>query len=149
MSEEIKRVVRRLFDDVWNGRNLDAIPEIYSPDFVAHYRPPVDFGKGLEGLRDMLKRVWTGFPDYHEEVHQMVAEGDYVAAWYTITGTNEGPFGPFEPTGERIEVDEMAIFKVCDGKVVEQRGIIEILPMLQQLGVVPTMPGGEGPLGDS
>jgi predicted ester cyclase len=145
MSEENKAILRRLFDEVWNGRNLNAIPEIYSPDFVAHYPPPVDFGEGLEGLRATLDLVWGAFPDYHEEVHQMVAEGDYVSAWYTITGTHEGQFGPAEPTGKRIEVDEIAIFKLRDGKVVGQRGVIDTLSMLQQLGVLPPLPGAEEP----
>jgi len=145
MSEKNKAVVKRLFDEVWNGGNLEAIPEIYANDFVAHYRPPIDFGDGLDGLRDVVERARTTFPDYHEEVRQMVAEGDYVAVWCTITGTNEGPLGPFKPTGKKIEIDEMAIFKIRDGKIVEQRGVVDLLPMMRQLGVSSMLTGDGKP----
>ena len=139
MTEQNKAVVRRLFDEVWNRGNLGVIPELYGTDFVAHYRPPTDFGEGLEGVRAIVRRVRTAFPDYHEEVRLMIAEGEYVVVWFTITGTNEGNLGDSPPTGRRIEIEEIAIFRLRDGKVVEQRGIPERLLLLQQLGLLSTL----------
>ena len=37
--EQHKRTVGRLFDDIWNGRRLELIPELYTPDVIADYRP--------------------------------------------------------------------------------------------------------------
>jgi steroid delta-isomerase-like uncharacterized protein len=144
MTEQNKAVVRRLFDEVWNRGNLGVIPEIYGTDFVAHYRPPVDFGEGLDGVRAVVQRTRTAFPDYHEEVHLMIAEGEFVAAWFTITGTHEGNLGDAPPTGKRFEIEEIAIFRLRDGKVVEQRGIPESWLSRQQLGL-PSMLTQERP----
>jgi ketosteroid isomerase-like protein len=137
MTEQNKAVVRRLFDEVWNRGNLGVIPELYGTDFVAHYRPPTDFGEGLEGVRS--SGACGPFPDYHEEVRLMIAEGEYVVVWFTITGTNEGNLGDSPPTGKRIEAEEIAIFRLRDGKVVEQRGIPERLLLLKQLGLLSTL----------
>jgi hypothetical protein len=42
---------------------VDNIPEIYSPDFIAYYQPPIDFGKGLDGVRSLIHRTRLAFPD--------------------------------------------------------------------------------------
>jgi hypothetical protein len=42
---------------------------------------------GFEGIKDMVRRAWTTFPDYHEELEELVAEGDTVVARFMITGT--------------------------------------------------------------
>ena len=139
MTEQNKAVVRRLFDEVWNGGNLDVIPELYGTDFVAHYRPPVDFGEGLDGVRAAVQRMRTAFPDYHEEVRLLIAEGEFVVAWFTVTGTHEGDLGHAPPTGKRFEIEEIAIFRLRDGKVVEQRGIPESWLLRQQLGLLSTL----------
>src|SRR5262245_37194204 len=109
-----------------------------------NYRPPTDFGAGREGVRALVQRMRTAFPDYHEEVRCMLAEGEFVAAWYTLTGTHQGPLeapalGCLPPTGKPFAVEEIAIFRVRDGKVVEQRGVVEVLPLLQQLGLLATL----------
>jgi hypothetical protein len=61
MTEQNKAVVRRLFDEVWNGGKLEAIPELYGPDFVAHYRPPTDFGESAKlcGARALFRYFIT------------------------------------------------------------------------------------------
>ena len=53
----------------------------------------------------------------HEVVH-MVAEGDLVGMWAVYRGTPQGMFGPFETTGEPIELDMGAVHRIVDGKIV-------------------------------
>jgi predicted ester cyclase len=42
----------------------------------------------------MVEGAWTAFPDYHEEVHELIAEGDRVVVHLTISGTQQGQWGP-------------------------------------------------------
>lgn len=140
-TEENKVVVRRLFDEVWNTGRLDKLEELYSPDFVADYRPYAPLRTGHEGIKDMVRRAWTTFPDYHEELEELVAEGDTVVARFTITGTQRGQWGPIPPTGKQLRFEEIVILRLVNGKVVGQRGLVDNLNALRQLGVVPTPPG--------
>ena len=140
-TEENKAIVRRLFDEVWNTGKLDKIEELYSPDFVADYRPYSPLHTGLEGIKEMVRRARTTFPDYHEELEDLVAEGDKVVARFLITGTQQGHCGPIPPTGKKLSFEEIVILRIVNGKVVGQRGIVDNLNALRQLGVVPTPAG--------
>ena len=137
MSDQNKRLVREITDIIWNGRGVDRIPEFYAPDFVADYRPYA-LREGYEGIRAMVEGAWTAFPDYHEEVHELIAEGDRVVLHLTISGTQKGQWGPLPATGKRAEFDEIVILQIRDGKVLRQRGVVDNLSALRQLGVVPT-----------
>ena len=46
--------------------------------------------------------------------------------------------GALPATGKRLQFDEIVILQIRDGKVLRQRGIVDNLSALRQLGVVPT-----------
>ena len=137
MSEENKRLVREVTEVIWNRRGVDHIPEFYAADFVGDYRPYA-LRQGHKGVRAMVEGAWTAFPDYHEEVHELIAEGDRVVVHLTISGTQQGQWGPLPATGKRAEFDEIVILQIRDGKVVRQRGVVDNLSALRQLGAVPS-----------
>jgi predicted ester cyclase len=138
MSDANKRLAREITEVIWNGRGLDRIPEFYTADFVADYRPYAPLRQGHEGIRRMIESAWTAFPDYHEELHELIAEGDRVVARFTISGTQHGQWGPLPPTGRRAAFEEIVILRIRDGKVHRQRGIVDNLSALRQLGVLPS-----------
>ena len=143
MIDDNKRTVRRLFDEVWNGRRYDVIDELYSPDFVADYRPYAPLREGSDSVRGMVERAWSTMPDYHEELLGMVAEGDMVAVHLRISGTQLGDWGPLPPTGKYLEFDEMILLTFdAEGRVVHQRGIVDNLSALRQAGFAPTPSAG-------
>jgi predicted ester cyclase len=132
-----KAIVRELTEHIWNRCELDRIPEFYSLDYVADYRPYAPLRRGHAAIRGMVERAWQAFPDYHEELHTLVAEGSLVVARFTITGTQSGPWGVLPPTGRRVAFDEIVILELDDGKVVGQSGVVDNLLALRQLVVLP------------
>lgn len=86
----------------------------------------------------MVERAWAAFPDYHEELHELIAEGPFVVARFTISGTQTGQWGILPPTGKRVSFEEILILELRDGRVVRQRGIPDNLAALRQLGVLPS-----------
>ena len=75
MYEENKALARRLFEEVWNKGNLDAIDEIYAPDIVNHTLPP-GIPQGIEGNKMFTKMYLTAFPDTKMTIDLQIAEGD-------------------------------------------------------------------------
>jgi len=138
MSEANKTLVREITEVIWNSRRLDQIHHFYSADFVADYRPHAPLREGHDGIRGMLERAWAAFPDYHEELHELIAEGDRVVAWFTISGTQHGQWGLLPPSGKRVRFDEIVILEIREGKVHRQRGVVDNLAALRQLGVLPS-----------
>ena len=137
-AERNKRVVQRLFDEIWNGRNLDVIEELYSDSFVADYRPYAPLRHGHDGVRTMVGGALAAFPDYHEQMLAVCAEGDTVAVHLRITGTHLGTWGPLAPTGRLLQFEEMLWLTFDErGLVTHQRGIVDNLLALRQTGVLP------------
>ena len=133
-----RAVVRRLHE-IWNTGDVAAVDEVYDPDFVGHFPPSSHLPerRGRDGAREGITRVRQAFPDWHEAVEDMVTEGGKVVTRYTSTGTHRGAFRGLAPTGTKITVPEISIYRVARGKVVEQWCLLDELGRLQQLGATP------------
>jgi len=139
------RVIVRRLHDAWNTGDLAAVDEIYAEDFVGHFPPSSHLPdrRGREGAREGIRRAKIAFPDWHEAVEAMVTEGNLVATRYTSTGTHLGEFRGLPglaPTGRKITVPEISIYRVAGGKVAEQWCLLDELGRLQQLGATVTGP---------
>jgi hypothetical protein len=71
-TEDNKQAVRRFYQDLVNGRDLDAVDELLTPDGVDH-----TFGsQNPEQAKQFFGMVHQAFPDLRVEVHDVIAEGD-------------------------------------------------------------------------
>lgn len=132
-----KEIVQRWINDGYNAGDLDVLRESVTEDVVFHGQPGVE--GALEGREEYLD--WAGgiakaLPDQKIEIHEMVSEGDRVAARVTLTATHEGPLGDIPPTGESFEVDALALIHTEDGQIAEKWFRLDELGMMRQLGLV-------------
>jgi len=130
-------VVRRYVEEGYNEKDPAVLQETMTEDVVVHglvgRDGPVE---GLDAYTEYAGELMGAFPDVHGEIHEVVTSGDRVTARWTLAGTHEGPMFGIEPTGESIEVDGMALFRMEDGKIAEKRYRQDDLGMLEQLGLV-------------
>jgi len=131
--ERNKHLVRKMNVEVWNKGNLEIMDELYSPDFVWHFLPTGSETIGLDSLREHVRDHREAFPDWTEEIKHIVAEGDFVVIHFVSRGTNEGSFLGNPPTGKQIQINEMSIFRIADGKIAEQWLLPDIFSMQRQL----------------
>jgi steroid delta-isomerase-like uncharacterized protein len=136
-----REIVRRLFEAV-NAGDLEGVLALIGDEMVVHTAVP-GIEPGREGFRGFMTVFFTAFPEQRTEVHALVAEGDLVSALHTHHATNLGPFAGMPPTGKRISVDGLELFRVRDGKIVEMWHHDDLLGLMQQLGAVPA-PGAPG-----
>ncbi len=139
-AEENKVLLQRGYEQIFNQGNLDQIEEFVSTDLVDHEAPPpgMEGLEGIEVLRQFVRVFRDAFPDLQFTAEDMIAEGDKVAARYTMRGTHQGELMGIPPTGNRIEVTGIDIVRFEGGKMVEHWGNSDELGMMQQLGVIPT-----------
>lgn len=128
-----KQLVRQMNAEVWNKANLDAIDGLYTADFVLHFLPDGSDTRGLEGLREHVRELHEAFPDWSEDIKGIVAERDMVVIHYVSSGTNQGQWLGKPPTGNRVQVNEMSIFRIEDGRIAEQWLLPDMASMQQQL----------------
>jgi len=131
--ESNKRLVRQMNAEVWNKTNLDIVDKLYTPDFVLHFLPDGSELRGIDSLREHIREHRKAFPDWSEDIKRIVAERDLVVIQYVSTGTNQGRWLGNSPTGRRIQINEVSIFRIKDGRIAEQWLLPDLLSMQQQL----------------
>ena len=139
LVEENKSVVRRWVDEVVNGRNLDVADEILSADFGSPRGNRQEF-------KQLTAYIHTAFPDFHRAIDELIGEGDKVVVRWTNRGTHTGgEYLGLPATGKQLEGPGVSIFRIVDGKIVEQWGVFDRLALRQQLGftLVPPQEQGE------
>jgi predicted ester cyclase len=123
MSEQNKAVVRRLVEEVLNAGQMEVIDELYAPALV-------------EEARAWIAPFRASFPDVHMEIIDLIAEDDSVVGRFTCSGTHFSEWLGHAPTGRRFEAaDEVSIYRIDDGRIVETWGIEDNLSRLEQLGL--------------
>ena len=131
------RLVQRAFDSMSGGPDqfLADHGEIYSDDLVAHFpgMPPIT----IETHRQFGLSTYEACPDLVRPVEDIVATVDKAVVRWTSTGTHLGPYFGHPPTGNRLSTSGITIFRIADGKVVEEWIQSDMLGLLQQAGVMP------------
>jgi steroid delta-isomerase-like uncharacterized protein len=136
---ENKALVVRYFEEVYNGRNLDAVDELLADDFGRDN--PARPHENVPGNEDDVERVraWlTDFPDLVIMIDDVVAEGDRVAVRTTWSGTQEdAPDSWNAPaTGRPAEWTTMVFYRVECGQLRENWVAADFLTQLRQLGII-------------
>ena len=135
-TEENKAILHRFFEEVFHQKNPAALEQFFAPDMVENNLPP----EGIEAHQHFLSLYFNAFPDLTVTVEDMVAEGDKVATRGLFTGTHRGVFMGVPPTGKEVSVKYMDAWRVENGKAVENWVRLDLLDLMQQLGVVPAPP---------
>ena len=141
---EMKDAIIRLYDES-NRKNLDVFAELFAPDFVNYGGAGFSDLHGADAFRDLYVGYLQTFPDMEFIVEDMIAEGNMIGLRATMTGTHEGNFmGIAPPTGRKISWSGMSISTFNDQGQMDQRWQeIDGMSLMQQLGVIPTPPGGD------
>ena len=96
--------------------------------------PPVT----IEMHRQFGLSTYEAFPDLIRPVEDIVATEEKAVVRWTSAGTHLGLSFGHPPTGNRLSTSGITIFRIADGKVVEEWIQSDMLGLLQQAGVMPT-----------
>ena len=98
VTEENKAMVRRMVEAINEGTEAEFVEKAFAP-------------RAARRVGRLFAEFRSAFPDWREEVVQLVAEGDTVAGHFRCSGTHLGEFlGEFlgeAPTGKRMDVQEV------------------------------------------
>ena len=136
MSANEHRAVVQAFFDAANAKDIAGISDLLAEDARIHTPIPVT-ASGRAGFLELLDILISAVPDHQVEVHDLVAEGDRVAARHTHRGTHRGELMGIPPTGVSVEVPGIEMFRVENGRIAEFWHMDDLLALLQQIGAVP------------
>lgn len=137
-----KAVVRHVFDDILGQGRVDEFEHIYHPQFRAH-------GPTRSADRAEDREASTGWrvavPDLTMEVLCMVGECDMVAVHWSASGTNTGAAMGLPGNGATLEgLWGTTIFRLDDGRILEEWTVFDLYRMLDQAGLLGAPPTAGG-----
>ena len=133
--ERNKTIVREFIDALYTRGDLSAVDRYLAEDYVDH-NPPMGVSPDREGWRTAGGMIRAACPDWHSDLHRLVAEGDIVAEHFTASGTHLGTLLGVPPTGRTLTLHGVNIFRIADGLVAERWAQLDDLGMMTALGVV-------------
>jgi steroid delta-isomerase-like uncharacterized protein len=128
-------VIDRINEEAFNRGEVSVLDELVADDFVEH-DPMPGMSPDRQGLKAMIRGLHEAFPDFHTKVEDQIVAGDKVVERWSCTGTQEGEFMGLPPTNRHIEIHGMDISRLADGRLVEHWTQIDMVSVLQQLGVM-------------
>jgi steroid delta-isomerase-like uncharacterized protein len=136
-TEENKAIIRRMTEEFYNQGNVESAERFFADTYV-HHDPASPQVRDRDGLKQALRAFRAGCPDLHITTDELLAEGDTVTKRWTYHATHTGDLAGLPPTGTRITMTGLELFRLEHGKIVESWLGYDNLSLLQQLGVIPT-----------
>jgi predicted ester cyclase len=135
-SPEENKAIIRTFIDGYNSRNMDVFDELVAEDYFDHLFQQ----KGRDKFKEMFTMAFQGFPDWYEDIQDIIAEDDKVWVWVKATGTHSNDWNLFgvtvPPTGNKIEMNMVFVWRLENSKLVEGWEVDDNLEILKQMGVI-------------
>jgi steroid delta-isomerase-like uncharacterized protein len=129
-------VLRQWYQELWDNWNVSTADELFTDNYRLHL-PGSAAALDRDATKGVVRMFSIAFPDLQHTVDEMVAEGNTVAARWSVRGTHRGEFQGIAPTGKQIGVSGTTVHHLVNGKIVETWLTFDTMDLLQQLGAVP------------
>lgn len=114
--------------------NYDSLRMNCADDFMLYMGSNPE-GVSFDNFLPNHKMFYSAFPDYKHEIELIMASGDYVMVYASMTATHEQEFWAIPATGNKINYKGVQICKIKDGKVQAVYAVEDDLTLMTQLGL--------------
>jgi predicted ester cyclase len=130
-----KSIVKEYYETVVNTGDVTHISEFISENYTEFFQNET-YKLGIEGAVKHIIGVRETYPDLKLLIDFQIAEEDFVASCYTMTGTHLGKWMGIKPTGKKIHVTGVNIDKIKNGKIVEHGGAVNLFNAFLDIGAI-------------
>jgi cytochrome P450/predicted ester cyclase len=141
-TERIAALIPHYFTRVWNDGRVEFTDFMWHDDIVLHSPVKPEPVRGRQALLAYVHEIQAAFSDLHFAIDDVVADGDRVVLRVTQTGTQTGDYFGIPPTGRRVHMSEIFVFRSVEGGplgacVAEIWLVLNALELMQQLKLFP------------
>jgi steroid delta-isomerase-like uncharacterized protein len=134
MYKTNSQVIEMLVTEVFNKHSFKMLDQYMRDNYIQH-NPDVPQGKA--GFIQFFTNTFKSIPDWKYTIKRIIAEGEYVVLWATTSGTHtNGPWINHPPTGNKINIDVVDIFRFQDGKIAEHWDVADTFNLFRQVGII-------------
>jgi steroid delta-isomerase-like uncharacterized protein len=126
--------IRSVFEETWNGCNLQALDRMIAADYTPHHslNPVI----GPEGVKQFVSSLQQAFPDLEFNVEDMVAADDKVVLRWSIQGTHKDELMGIPASKKRVRLTGISIYRLEGDQVTESWDEVDIFNLLYQIGAL-------------
>jgi len=118
VGTSIRQLVERFYSEAWNRWSEAAVDELLDERFVFRGSLGDEVG-GRDGFRAYRGKIRAAFPDFHNEILDLVVEGSHAAARLRYSGHHRGEILGLLPAGTLVTYDGAAFFTARAGRLAE------------------------------
>jgi steroid delta-isomerase-like uncharacterized protein len=134
VEEQNEAFIKNFIEELNKG-NTTIVEEVCAPDFVFYQPSNAPEPMNREQTIEFMLALFKAFPDANYNIKELFAVGDRVILRYIFTGTHEGEIQGIPPTGNKVEISSIVIYRIQNGKIVEEREESDMLGGMMQLGM--------------
>ena len=130
-----REAVIRAHADAESCQDVEAtLKTFHRPRYeVVPLGEPID---GAANVRELLKGLLEGFPDFHAAIDRMHHSESVVSVELRMLGTHRGPWAGIPPTGRRIDGPALSLFKFDGDKLECEKVYFDMATLMRQLGAI-------------
>ena len=126
------------YGDAWNSHDVEAILAMHTEDSVFENHTSGGKGVGKAAIREILKGIFTTFPDIRFNARRTYVRDGLVAQEWTATATLAVPFtrgsATVQPTGEKISWNGVDVIPFTGSLVARKDVYVDSTGFLRALG---------------
>jgi steroid delta-isomerase-like uncharacterized protein len=125
-------LICRFYDELWNHFDKTIFTDILADDL--RFRGSLGQEKrGLAEFAEYIDFIRRIFPDFLNEIEEIIAEGDKAFTRLTYRGTHSGELFGIAPTGRKIRYSGAAVFTFRSDRIAEVWVLGDIYGLIAQL----------------
>ncbi|HJZ61041.1 MAG TPA: ester cyclase [Miltoncostaeaceae bacterium] len=132
---DLRAIAMRYADEVWNGRRMEVVDELFTEGHRYHDPALPDLPTGPEGVRRRVETYLGAVPDAIVTIEDTIIDGDRIAARWSWGGTNTGEILGMPPTGRSASITGCHLFRFEGDRIAETWAFADTLGLLTQLGL--------------
>ena len=134
MSQQAnKNLVARYYDEMWNNWNFALVDKLLAKEISFRGSLGTET-HGRTAFCNYMRRVQSAFPDFSNEIEDMIAERNRVFTRLTYTGTHRGEIFGVAPTERKVSYADAALYRIENGQVAHGWVLGDLTGLLAQLG---------------
>lgn len=121
---------------VWSAGQEDLLHQYASSGVEVEYTHFDKIYRGIEEYKEMLMMTHSYFPDMVISVNDVIPAANRATVDWTYSGTHQsGNLFGVEASGKTVRVHGLTVIDFQEGKVIKEKGLVDNLALMMQLGV--------------
>jgi len=134
------QIVLHFIEECWNADRTDIVAENLGSKARIHDPVFPNLAAGADNMRQHIEACRRGFPDIKFQIDDTISERNEVVIHWTARGTHKGDFLGMHPTNRPAVVTGTSIYRLINGRIVEQWAHWNLMTMMEQLGAQQEQP---------